>query len=58
MKKDLSITPKGVEILKEKETHLDTKKISDKWMSKYVLAKKYYEHYGYADALCCNELTS
>ena len=46
MKKDLSITPKGVEILKEKETHLDTKKISDKWMSKYVLAKKYYEHYG------------
>ena len=46
MKKDLSITPKGIEILKEKETHLDTKKISDKWMSKYVLAKKYYEHYG------------
>ena len=46
MKKDLSITPKGIEILKEKETHLDTKKISDKWMSKYALAKKYYEHYG------------
>ncbi len=46
MKKDLNITQKGLEILEEKEVHLDTSNIESSWMEKYNLAKLYYQHYG------------